>query len=75
VRVTLDVEAVPGVGYRLDGLPVVETVHDEASGWLRVSGGTSPEEAADYVEVAQGVVLEVLAGGLRALWLHPEPEP
>jgi hypothetical protein len=75
VRVTLDGQAIPGVSYRLDGLPVVETVHDEASGWLRVSGGTSPEEAADYVEVAQGVVLEVLAGGLRALWLHPEPEP
>jgi hypothetical protein len=69
------VKAVPGVGYRLDGMPGVETMHDEASGWVRVSGGTAPEEAADYVEVAQGVVLEIVAGTLRALWLHPEPEP
>jgi hypothetical protein len=75
VRVTMDREAVPGVSYRLDGLSVVETLHDETAGWVRVSGGTPPEGAADYVEVAQGVVLEILTGNLLALWLHPEPEP
>jgi hypothetical protein len=73
VRVTLDREVVPGASYRPDGLSVVETLHDAAEGWIRISGGRSTEEAADYVEVAQGVVLEILAGSLLALWLHPAP--
>jgi len=73
VQVTLDRDVVPGVGYRVDGLVRVEAVHVVSARWLRLSGGTPPDPAAEYVEVAQGVVLEIRSGALLALWLHPEP--
>jgi hypothetical protein len=73
VRVTLDEDAVPGIGYRPEGLRTVEVSHDREAGWVRLAGGAPPSPGADYVEVAPGVVLELESGRLLALWLRPEP--
>jgi hypothetical protein len=71
VRVELDEEPVPGIGYRQAGIPTPRIAHDPATGWLRLGADDEPNPGAIYVEVATDTVLEIEDDQLRGLWLRP----
>jgi hypothetical protein len=72
VRVELDEDPKPGIGYRQGGIPRPLIAHDPANGWVRLGTDDEPSQSASYIEVATSTVLEIQDGHLRGLWLHPD---
>ncbi|GGS45181.1 hypothetical protein AB0E75_23150 [Streptomyces griseoviridis] len=58
----------PGVSYEVPGSRW-RTLYDPSSGWVAIC--TREAVDADFVEVAEGVVLGIERGGLASVWLKP----
>lgn len=58
-----------GISIRLSRVGEWETLHDQQSGWLRVSPGMDDDEF--QVEVADGVVIGGVGDNINSVWLQP----
>ncbi len=61
-----------GVSVRLVDVGEWVTIYDPASGWVRVSSNSAPED--QLVEIASGILLGSNSDQLTSVWLKPELE-
>lgn len=67
-----EVEYSAGISISLSGVGEWATIHDVATGWVRISASPYPED--EVITIATGVLLGTTNNELTSVWLKPEFE-